>query len=112
MPQSSTYPIGETVTVTLNAAVVTVADPLTVQLGGETVVVPGDPGVDLKVVQPANWPPQSGDVWTDVDGTKWFGVEGGTPVKVLLVAETGGDPVPAQQVKQQHRPLTLTFRAA
>jgi hypothetical protein len=113
MPQTSALPVGETVDVIVHTAVITVADPLTVSVNGETLVVPGtDAGgnVDVRLVQPANWPPQPGDVWTDGSDTKWFGVQAGA--NVGLVAETGGGPQAPSQVKQAHRPLVLSYRTA
>lgn len=117
MPQDRTdLPIGETIDVKLRSAVVITNAPLVVDMGGEEVTVPaGGAGVvDIDVVSPLNWPPQRGDVWRDGSGTDWFGVEvvEAGQTKVKLQSEAGGAPVGAQQVKTDHRPLTLVYRQA
>ncbi len=112
MPQDSTLPVGETVDVRIRGAVVQQPAPLVVKAGTEDIVVPTD--AEVTVANPANWPPQQGDVWKDGSDTLWFAliVLVQNEPRVRLVAETGGTPANPQQVKTDHRPLTLAYRSA
>lgn len=111
MPQDTTLPVGETVDVKIRSAVVVTPAPLVVKAGTEDVTVPT--GAEVEVVNPLNWPPLQGDLWRDGTSELWFGITvvvAGEP-KVRLIAASGGNPQNPQQVKQDHRPLVLEFRA-
>lgn len=116
MPRSTGYSPGETVRVTLIGAVVAAADPLVVTAAsGEQVTVPAGDDVTVELMNPANWPPQGGDVWLDGNGQPWFAnwvvVTGATEPSIRMQKFNDRTTITADRFKTDARPVRLAFRA-
>lgn len=100
---------------------------LTVAYGTHMTVIRVEDAATITRVAPAEWPPQSGDLWRDRNGDLWFcarhwpdyddpkdsrGVndEGWRPVLVPIALGDAGSPERPDDVVQPYGPFTLVRR--
>lgn len=70
----------------------------------------------IERVAPAQWPPQSGDVWQDRNGGQWFAYEtrdGGTPEIAMMISVAESDRTPRHslpdKVLREKGPMKLLY---
>lgn len=67
-------------------------------------------GVTVEHVAPANWPPQSGDRWRDVEKDAWVAVYDCDKDRVVLIVTRTGAVLEPDEVVAKYSPLTLEHR--
>lgn len=87
------FKVDEEVTILIEGSFIQAVDEdsITINVGCEEVQIPlGEAGVTITRVQPAEWPPQVGDLWEDSEGIRWFAMRY-SKGDIVMHPDGGGD---------------------